>query len=305
MTENENKELTEQSETPDKEEETKVSSFSKGLSSLANTISKGIDFTASKISGAKDDIDKDKYRPIFAEKMESLEDPLILNIMTSDERQNIDVCQGAVAYLPIIGRTKVLEMTRENLEHYGYELVPYEDAILYIRNPYIAKQYIAIDEYFTYLRNQKAQELVTILPLLKARSATVELYKEKKSLAFIRSDEEDKQEAGSNAYVSDNPEEMVFYGLYKQNSQEKTDELCYYNHNLQISEYIENPQRAETILIDVCQSADLSDEEAIDIDLALEKMYLSTRYSFRKELEEERLLKFLVSYKFRNNTKKQ
>lgn len=277
------------------EESTKpnfADSFMKFSRKAASAIGKGIDATAAKIADTKEEMDRMRYAPVMEEEFRSEKFVMPSMFRTiEDDHQEVDVCKGAVAFAPVQGRARVLEMTVEMAEKMGVSLVPYDDGVFYLQNPYNRNEYIAADEYFETMRNSKLEELMEAARNAGASSVTMDLRKEKKSFAFVRSDDTDRFEAGKSAYDGTSETDSVLMGeirnvVFSQGTAGEFEPL-YFKDDAAFAEFRETLKNRDVTEATFRLSCDLDEDKAVDADLALEKLGFNTANSLKREIEDE------------------
>lgn len=101
-------------------------------------------------------------RPVFEQDLAGVNFALIglLRVCDRDDRrENSDVCRGAVGYYTEGGNLRVLNIYRDCVSRYGLRLLPDMRQEVYFADPVEPNTYIALGEYFGYLRTARINEL--------------------------------------------------------------------------------------------------------------------------------------------------
>lgn len=122
-------------------------------------------------------------KPISDEIMSGIDFSLIGLVRVCDRdsrREKSEVCQGAVGYYTESGNLRVVNIYRDCVSRYGIKLLPDMRQEVYFADPMEENTFIALGEYFGYLRTARINELQRAAQSLGAKHLDV-IYKEEDS----------------------------------------------------------------------------------------------------------------------------
>lgn len=182
----------------------------KDVSVLADTISSAAKSTATAvINGAEAknrEIEKRILQPIFADDLVHTGSVLtkLIRITEIDKKHaESDVCKGSIGFISDHKDLKVVNVFRNHVDAFGLTFSPDTDCEFYYVNPSNRDHYIALDNYFYYLKVERINELQKIAQDLGAKHFRV-IYKEQKA-TFSKSTVKGKA-AGKTSVMSVNAE---------------------------------------------------------------------------------------------------
>ena len=143
------------------------------LSIVADGISATVKDTASSIRDNIEEknrqMEKKLLCPIFEEDLESTDFSMtkLIRVTTIDKkRAESEVCVGSVGYLSDFKEIQVVNVFIDKLDVFGLKLYPDAESELYYVDPNDRDRYIALDEYFNYLKVARVNELQRIAQTL-------------------------------------------------------------------------------------------------------------------------------------------
>lgn len=118
--------------------------------------------------------DLKKYMPLWKKELDSPDFmlPPIIRIVDDDVRRTVPACDGAVGFWTVKGM-RMLNIYREYAECLGVSFHPYISDFVYYVDPCYKDLYIKIDDYFSYLKKVRVDELVSIAQDLGAKHVEV------------------------------------------------------------------------------------------------------------------------------------
>lgn len=119
-------------------------------------------------------------QPIFPDTIDQTDFLMskLIRIVDKDKKHAAsDVCQGSIGFLSDKGGLRIVNIYRESTEAFGLTFYPDADYEFYYVNPTDRDNYIALDEYFTYLKMVRINELQRVAQDLGAKYFKV-TYKE-------------------------------------------------------------------------------------------------------------------------------
>lgn len=129
------------------------------------------------------EIDLKLLQPIFCEDLDSpdFSMPKLIRITEIDKRRaESEVCQGAIGFTSTQKELRVVNIFRDKVDSFGLSFYPDLDCEIYYVDPSDRDRYIALDDYFSYLKVARVNELQKIAQDLGAKHFCV-TYKEQKT----------------------------------------------------------------------------------------------------------------------------
>lgn len=159
----------------------------KDVSAIAGTISTAakntMDTVKANIEEKNRETELRMLHPIFAEDIDSADFMLtkLIRITTMDKRRaESEVCKGSIGYISDLKDLTIVNIYRDKLNLFGLSFYPDDDYGLYYVDPSDRDSYIALDDYFNYLKVARVNELQKIAQDLGAKHFKV-TYKEQKA----------------------------------------------------------------------------------------------------------------------------
>ena len=155
------------------------------ISTIAKDTSEDV---ANFLDDKRRDIKTNMYCPVFKEQLynDEIKLPRIIQLLNEDIHSNVDVCEGAIAYLPKIGKTRVFKLMKDNIYITNLTFYPDTNGIMYIQDPYTENYYIDINKYFDYNKNRRIAELEQIANDLGATYFKTTIIEEQKVLVSTK-----------------------------------------------------------------------------------------------------------------------
>ena len=157
---------------------------------IAENMSTAAKNAADKVKILVDETNREKeirrLRPIKLEDLNSVNFRMssLIHIAEMDKQYaESDVCQGAIGYHSTEKGLDIVHIFRGNEETFGVVLYPDDSYELYCRDHIDRNKYIALDEYFYYLKESCVCELETVAQDLGAKYFRVTLMAEKKTFS--------------------------------------------------------------------------------------------------------------------------
>lgn len=122
-------------------------------------------------------------RPIFADSLSDVDFqmPNLIRLIGREKKfAEKEVFQGAIGYISDQKEIHIMNIFRDAIEAFGLTFYPDHDYEFYYIDPSDRRQYIALDEYFSYLKVARINELQRIAQDLGARHFRV-TYKEEQA----------------------------------------------------------------------------------------------------------------------------
>lgn len=122
-------------------------------------------------------------QPIFEDSIEDADFSLtkLIRVCEVDKkRADSEICQGSIGYLTTLKELKVVNIYTDNIDKFGITFYPDSSYEFYYVDPRDRDRYIALEDYFGYLKIERINELQKIAQDLGATHFKV-TYKEEKS----------------------------------------------------------------------------------------------------------------------------
>lgn len=138
------------------------------VSAMANAVGGAMKKGAATVKESAEEnrrkLDLKTLRPIFPDTLDQTEFLLSKFIRVTDrdkKHAESDVCQGSIGYLSDKGGLRVVNIFKDSLDIFGLSFYPDMDSEFYYVNPTDRDNYIALDEYFSYLKIVRINELLS------------------------------------------------------------------------------------------------------------------------------------------------
>lgn len=239
----------------------------------------------------------------------------LLHITEIDKQhaENPD-CQGSIGFSTMQEDMKVLSIYRDQIGIFGLSFYPTIDNGIYYVDPSDRTKYIAIDEYFGYLKSQRVSELQIIAQALGAKHFRV-TYKEKVSDASSKS-------VNANLNLGAGPRLIAAGGLSRSRNDSSEisvsiaaenyfpghppvePELKYLKHEPNIEALIKmrmdpsSPIMHQKFTLEMGRSSGIKQNEAYKIDAVIKLLKVSASANIASETEKEanRLLEYEIEF---------
>ena len=144
---------------------------------VTNTIKTNIDEKAK-------EIEKKKLQPIFPADIDDGDFLIQKFIRVADrdkKRSESEVCKGSIGYFTSTKGIRLLNIFRDSIDFFGLSFYPDNRSEFYYVDPSDRDRYIALDDYFNYLKAERISELQRIAQDLGAKHFKVTFVEEKSS----------------------------------------------------------------------------------------------------------------------------
>ena len=240
-------------------------------------------------------------QPIFEDSLDASDFslPKLIRIANPDKKHmESELCKDSVGYISDLGDLHVVNLYTASLALFGISFFPDYDCGFYYINPVDRDQYIALEEYFTYLKTARVNELQRIAQDLGAKYFRV-IYKEEQTSNINKND----KMAISLAANSTDVERKYIENRYSH--YEVAAEMEFPGHNPMVPEvkYLKNdvsiqnlialrmnatsPLQKQKLLFKMSNSCGIKESEGVKIDMALKKMNFSGKMTVAGEINSE------------------
>ena len=159
----------------------------KDVAVIAETISAAAKNTASAVKNNVEEksreMEKKLLQPIFIEDLDNADfliSKLIRVTNMDKKRADSDICVGSIGYVSTQKDLRIVNIFKEKIDSFGLSFFPDTDCELYYVDPTDRDKYIALDDYFSFLKVARVNELQKIAQDLGAKHFRV-TYKEQKT----------------------------------------------------------------------------------------------------------------------------
>lgn len=152
----------------------------KPVDSLKNAAKKISEKTASITGNLSSYITKkklEKYLPIFESDIdrESFRHERVIRVVNYDSRLDIEPCKGSIGFYEKSADRKIPTFYTKYVENFDLTFFPHLSESVFIADPCIEGRYIEIDEYFSYMKQVRVNELTLIAQSLGAKHIDIKL----------------------------------------------------------------------------------------------------------------------------------
>lgn len=253
----------------------------------------------------RQETDKRTLSPIFEEDLDStnfLMSKLIRIVEMDKKHAESDVCQGSIGFESIHKDLRIVNIYPDKAAAFGLSYYPEMDCDVYYVDPTDRDHYIALDEYFNYLKIARVSELQQIAQDLGAKHFRVTYKEQKKS--FSAESAKGKLAAkgpGKQGGEADLSHESRSSGYSKVEIAAEMEcighkpvvpKLVYFKNDPQIQSLIslrmsDNPMTHQIYTLVLSNSTGIKVKDAVKIDAALASMKCSGNTTITREAESE------------------
>ena len=158
------------------------------ISAIADSVSESVKNSAQALKESAEEksrqLELKRLQPIFAETIEAAEFcmPKFIRITERDKKySSSEVCQGAIGYYTDHKGLKVVNIFSDSIDPFALSFYPDKGSEFYYVDPTDRDRYIALDDYFGYLKIVRINELQMIAQSLGAKHFKVTYVEEQNS----------------------------------------------------------------------------------------------------------------------------
>lgn len=288
----------------------------KDVSAMADSIGNAAQNAANAMRDNAEARNREKERkalqPIFLEDLDSTDFTLSKLIRVADidkKHAESEVCKGSVGFISEQKELRIVNIYKNMIDAFGISLYPDADNEIYYIDPSDRNQYIALDDYFGYLKIARVNELQKIAQDLGAKHFRV-TYREKKA-SITKNDMKAKgnvrvgaADAERNFSISDNANIEVAAEMQCLGHAPIEPKLLYLRGEPSIQSLIalrmdENSQIFhQEFSLKLSNSSGIKEKDAVKIDAALKAMKISGNTTVVSEAQSEsrRFLEYEVDF---------
>lgn len=272
---------------------------------ISNTAKKTANTIKENLEEKNRQMEKKLLHPIFEDDLESADfamSKLIRVTPVDKKRAESEVCVGAVGYISDLKEMQVVNLYIDKLDLFGLTFYPDAESELYYVDPNDRDRYIALDEYFNYLKVVRVNELQRIAQTLGAKHFKVTLKERKASF----SNNEAKAKANAklvtggadaqsehSAHTSSVNTVEISAEMECPGHEPNRPELYYLQKDESVKNLIElrmdpdSPMMHQKLTIEFSNSSGIKVRDAAKIDAALKGMKISGNATVTSEAESE------------------
>jgi hypothetical protein len=277
----------------------------KDVSAMADSIGNAAQNAANAMRDNAEARNREKERkalqPVFLEDLDSTDFTLskLIRVVDIDKKHaESEVCKGSVGFISEQKELRIVNIYKNMIGAFGISLYPDADSEIYYIDPSDRDKYIALDDYFGYLKIARVNELQKIAQDLGAKHFRV-TYREKKA-SITKNDMKAKgnvrvgaAEAERNLSISDNSNIEVAAEMQCLGHAPIEPKLLYLRGEPSIQSLIalrmdENSQIFhQEFSLKLSNSSGIKEKDAVKIDAALKAMKISGNTTVVSEAQSE------------------
>ena len=277
----------------------------KDVSAMADSIGNAAQNAANAMRDNAEARNREKERkalqPVFLEDFDSTDFTLskLIRVVDIDKKHaESEVCKGSVGFISEQKELRIVNIYKNMIGAFGISLYPDADSEIYYIDPSDRDKYIALDDYFGYLKIARVNELQKIAQDLGAKHFRV-TYREKKA-SITKNDMKAKgnvrvgaAEAERNLSISDNSNIEVAAEMQCLGHAPIEPKLLYLRGEPSIQSLIalrmdENSQIFhQEFSLKLSNSSGIKEKDAVKIDAALKAMKISGNTTVVSEAQSE------------------
>lgn len=278
----------------------------KDVAQVANAIKENADERAKRL-------ELKRLQPVFPEDLDKGDFFLNKFLRVSDrdkKRAESEVCQGSIGYFSDFKEIHLFNIFRDSIDFYGLSFYPDSRSEFYYVDPSDRNRYIALDDYFSYLKMERVSELQRIAQDLGAKHFRVTYMEDQSSFSekkvnsnicakSVAAAEVTRQTASKKYSTVEIAAEMACAGHDPIKPQ-----LKYLIRDPSIQTLIAMrmdklaPLTHQKFMIKLSNSSGLKENDAVKIDAVLKSMKLvgNTTVASEAKNEERRYLEYEIDF---------
>lgn len=252
-------------------------------------------------------------RPISTDRLNSQEFSMskLVRIVERDKKFiESEVCQGSIGHESEEKGLRIVNIFQDSIDAFGLEFYPDSDSEFYYVDPTDSKHYISLDEYFSYLKIVRVNELKKIAQDLGAKSFEITYMEEHatfsrkkarasadvKQAGHIDADYESEKKSYTNMHIE---AKMCFPGHTPVKPQ-----LKYLQKDPSIQTLVAmrmdetSPLMHESYMLKLSHSSGIKENDAVKIDAVLKSLKCAGNTTFASEVQNEarRFLEYDIEF---------
>lgn len=239
-------------------------------------------------------------QPIFLSDLNDFFMPEFVRITERDKKYaKSEVCEGSIGFLSVSKGVRLVNIFRDSVDAYGLSFYPNCIDGFYYIDPSDRNAYIALDEYFDYLKQVRIGELQRIAQYLGAKHFRVTYMEEKKSFSEKKENKKATVKPIASADITQDYEEKNYSRIEIAAEMECPGhtpikpQLKYMKYDPSIVGLVEmrlneqGPLMHQKLMLKLSNSSRLKESEAAKIDAVLKGMKCSGNATVVSEVQNE------------------
>lgn len=287
------------------------------VSAIADTVGETVKSGAQAIKESAEEksrqIELKLLQPIFVETMDSADFlmPKFIRVTERDKRRaESEVCQGSIGYFTDQKGLRIVNVFRDSIEAFGITFYPDNSSEFYYVDPSDRDRYIALDEYFSYLKVERINELQMIAKSLGAKHFKV-TYKEEQTSFSERKSKGSIKVSGMASVGSEHSRSETKYSTVEiaaeldcPGHEPVRPQLKYMQRDPSIKTLValrmdeQAPLSHHKLMLKMSNSSGIKESDAVKIDAVLKAMKLVGNTSVASETRNEsrRYLEYEIDF---------
>lgn len=268
-----------------------------------------------KMEEAKREKELKTLQPIFPDDLDAAEFYIskLIRICEMDKKHaESELCKGSIGHVSDQKELSVVNIYRDRIDEYGLSFYPDKESEIYYVDPCDRDHYIALDEYFNYMKVARVSELQKIAQDLGAKHFRVTYLEQKKSFTnkagkanlqgkiakaggSIQAENDASQSSFTNVTIE---AESDYIGHAPVQPALKYLQREYHIQSLIAQRMSENQMTHQKFVLNLAASSGIKKNDAAKIDAALNSMKISGNASVSEEVrnEERRQLEYEIDF---------
>ena len=250
-------------------------------------------------------------QPIFADTLDQADffmSKLIRVVERDRKHAESDVCKGSIGFLSDKGGLRVVNLFTDSLDVFGLTFYPDADGEFYYVNPTDRDNYIALNEYFSYLKTVRINELQRVAQDLGARHFRVIFKEEQATFSQTKDKKQAKLAAAGSGEIEQERDEKKYdmvdiaAELYMDGHEPREPELVYLLKDECVRHLIQTRMtggvNSQKISIKMSSSSGIRESDAAKIDAVLKGMKVIGNTTWVSEVRNEsrRYLEYEIDF---------
>ena len=254
-----------------------------------------------KLDSAKRTMELARLRPIFPEDLADNDFlmPKLVCVADMDKKHaESELCQGSIGFRSDEKELPVVHIFRDKAIFFGLSFFPDADSGVYYVDPSDRDRYIALDEYFSYLKTARVNELQRIAKDLGAKHFRVTYKEQKKSFssqsiaASVKASKIGTADAKQDTSAASFTSVEIAAEMDCEGHAPVEPKLVYLKMEPSIQTLIElrmsdNQMRHQKYTLQLSNSSGIKARDAVKIDAALNAMKISGNATVSSEVQSE------------------
>ena len=250
-------------------------------------------------------------QPIFADTLDQADffmSKLIRVVERDRKHAESDVCKGSIGFLSDKEGLRVVNLFTDSLDVFGLTFYPDADGEFYYVNPTDRDNYIALNEYFSYLKTVRINELQRVAQDLGARHFRVIFKEEQATFSQTKDKKQAKLAAAGSGEIEQERDEKKYdmvdiaAELYMDGHEPREPELVYLLKDECVRHLIQTRMtggvNSQKISIKMSSSSGIRESDAAKIDAVLKGMKVIGNTTWVSEVRNEsrRYLEYEIDF---------